>query len=173
MINIFDYCQCKNERARRQLATAGNIRSTGQIRGGNRPGRPFCQIQTVLECLFPSPPPRTTHRKPSIIQLNVPLHKVIFAFKTAMNRPYFQELFKVLDYNRLYYEIIFQYDTYSQVLKRHEEDELTLVLMEIFANFQYDASAIVKCFSLILHVYMTQIKNKKEKKVCLIIQNFP
>jgi DNA replicative helicase MCM subunit Mcm2 (Cdc46/Mcm family) len=90
-----------------------------------------------------------------------------------MSKPYFAELFQILDYNRLYYEVQFSYDTYRHILQKHEDDEFVFVLIEIFSNFQYDASAIIKSLSLILHVYIAEIKKQKEKKVCLVIENFP
>ena len=78
-----------------------------------------------------------------------------------------------MDYNRLYYEVQFSYDSYKKVLQKYEDDDFSFVLMEILSNFQYDASAIIKSLSLILHAYMTEIKKQKEKKICLIIENFP
>lgn len=86
-----------------------------------------------------------------------------------MSKPYFSELFKILDYNRLYYEVQFSYDNYRKILKKYEDDDFVFVLMEIFSNFQYDASVIIKSLSLILHAYMTEIKKQKEKKICLVI----
>lgn len=66
-----------------------------------------------------------------------------------------------MDYNRLYYEVQFPYESYRQTLLKYEDDDLALVLMEILSNFQYDASAIIKSLSLILHVYLAEVKMQK------------
>jgi hypothetical protein len=107
------------------------------------------------------------------MKLTLQLHKLIFAFKCATAKPYFEELFQFMDYDRLYYEVCFKHDQYRKVLNRHGEDDLVEALNEIFSTLQYDPSSIIRSLSLVLHSYLVEIKGKKSKKVCLIIDGFP
>ena len=52
------------------------------------------------------------------------MHKLIFAFKCATAKAYFEDLFQVMDYERLCYEVTFKYDLYKKVLNSHAEDDL-------------------------------------------------
>jgi DNA replicative helicase MCM subunit Mcm2 (Cdc46/Mcm family) len=58
-------------------------------------------------------------------------------------------------------------------LGKHEDDDLVEALNEIFSTFQYDPAAIIQSLSIVLHGYLVEVKRKKSKKVCLIIENFP
>ncbi len=79
----------------------------------------------------------------------------------------------MLDYDRLYYEASLKYDSYKKVLAKHSGDDLVEALNEILSTFQYDASAIIQAISIVLHSYLVEVKRKKAKKVCLIIENYP
>lgn len=101
------------------------------------------------------------------------MHKIIFAFKCAILKPYFEELFQILDFDRLYYEASFKYDLYRKILSKYQEDDLAEALIEIFSSFQYDATAIIQALSLTIQSFLVEVKKKKSKKVCLIIENYP
>lgn len=82
-------------------------------------------------------------------------------------------MFKILDFDRQYYEATFNFSTYQGILQK-ENDDLSEAILEIFSNFQYDASAIISAASLVLHGYILDTKpNKLSKKVNLIIENYP
>lgn len=106
------------------------------------------------------------------MQLTLPLHKIIFAFKAATAKPYFPQLFQVLDYDRLYYEVSFKIDSFAAVLDRQGKEDLAEALREVFSTFQYDASAIMQSVSLVLHAWLVD-KGKRSKKVCLVVENYP
>jgi hypothetical protein len=101
--------------------------------------------------------------------LTLPLHKLIFAFKCSINKPYFSEIFTVLDYDRQFYEVALDYKSLYSKLKSYPDDDLSPALQEIFAGFQCDAPAIIQSVSLILHAQVTEIQGKKSKKVCLTV----
>jgi hypothetical protein len=56
------------------------------------------------------------------MQLALPLHKIIFAFKSATHKPYFSQIFQILDYDRQFYEVSLDYPTLSKKLKAHSND---------------------------------------------------
>jgi DNA replicative helicase MCM subunit Mcm2 (Cdc46/Mcm family) len=43
----------------------------------------------------------------------------------------------------------------------------------VLSTFQYDATAIIQALSIIIHTYLVEVRRKKSKKVCLIIENYP
>ena len=57
------------------------------------------------------------------IQLELPLHKIIFAFKNASRKAFFSKLVKISDSEKHYYEATLDFEAFPQILK-HEEDEL-------------------------------------------------
>jgi hypothetical protein len=68
------------------------------------------------------------------IKLTHPLHKIIFAFRCATAKSYFEELFQFMDYDRLYYEVCFKHHAYKKTLGKYEEDDLADALKEIFST---------------------------------------
>ena len=92
--------------------------------------------------------------------------------KAASAKPYFPQLFQVLDYDRLYYEVSFKIDAFGAILDRQGKDDLAEALREVFSTFQYDASAIMQSASLVLHSWLVE-KGRRSKKVCLVVENYP
>lgn len=62
---------------------------------------------------------------------------------------------------------------YRKILSKYQEDDLAEALIEIFSSFQYDATAIIQALSLTIQSFLVEVKKKKSKKVCLIIENYP
>jgi len=75
----------------------------------------------------------------------------------------------VLDYDRQFYEVCFDYQSALAKLKKEEEDDLAQALHEVFSSFQYEAAAIIQAVSLILQTFLVVIKGRKIKKVCLVV----
>ena len=95
------------------------------------------------------------------------------ALRAAASKPYFESIFRVIDYNRQFYEASLNYTAVPGKLADFSEERLTSVIIEILNNLECDAWPTIQSIKLILHSYLTHQKAKPSKKVCLVVENFP